>query len=145
MMFSLVRGHFRASDAAQAATAIDEMLKANDLDQAAGFLENLNRVDPDLVLEPSLDEVRARYEEARKQEAERIRKFDEAINEAEQAPLTTTEPKALEVARALARRESEKQSVVGITQRRQAALKEAHRPARGQPQATPRGDRSPDP
>ena len=125
MGFSMVRSHFRASDAAQAATAIDDMLKANDLDRAASFLENLKTVNPDLLLEPSLDEARRRYEKARKQETERTQKVEEAINEAEQAPLSPTEPKALEVARALARRESEKQSVTALAERRKAALKEA--------------------
>ena len=45
--------------------------RRGDLDQAASFLDNLEKADPGLLSEPSLIEVRQRIDAARKQETER--------------------------------------------------------------------------
>jgi hypothetical protein len=125
LLFYFIRGFLRAGDAAQAAAAIVELLDAGDLNQAGSLLDNLEKADPGLLNEPSLIDVRDRYQKIRDQEKERLRKFEEAKSEAERAPSASTEPKSLETARALARLESEKQTIEQIAQRRQADFQSA--------------------
>ncbi len=115
-----------AGDAGQAATAVGAYLDSGDLDQAARFIENLEKSDPDLLAEPRVQEVRRRYQELRDKETERARKFEEARSAADRADPITADSKDLDAARALARLESETQEIELIGQRRAAAVKAAH-------------------
>jgi hypothetical protein len=122
LVFYAVRSSIRSGDASRAATAVTDMLELGELDQAGAFLEALEKKDAGLLSYVALFEARQNYQGARDKENDRALKFDEAIREAEQAPLARTEPKALDRARSLARRETEKKSIARVVERRQAAI-----------------------
>jgi hypothetical protein len=126
LVFYLVRSNVRAGEADQAATALTDMLELARLEQATEFLEKLEKADPGLLSYPLLIEARQRYQAAHEKEVDRTLQFDKVMREAERAPLSRTEPMGLEIARTLARRETEKQAIASLIQRRQAALQAEH-------------------
>jgi hypothetical protein len=122
LLFYAIRNSIRSGDASRAATAVVDMLELGELDQAGAFLEELQKKDAGLLSYAAMVGARQSYDAARNKENDRALKFDKAIREAEQAPLARTEPKALESARSLARRETEKQAILRVVERRQAAI-----------------------
>ena len=123
LVFYLVWSHIRGGQAAQAAIALTDLLELGELDQAGSFLKKLEARDPALLAYPGMLEARQRLESVQAKETERALFFDKALREAEQSPLAATEPKSLGTARSLARRETEKQSLALLIQRRETALR----------------------
>ncbi len=94
------------------------MLELGELDHATALLKKLEAADPQLLTYPSMVEIRERVEIAENQESDRALRFDKAMREAEAAPISVTPPPALETARSLARRDTEKAAVANLIQRR---------------------------
>ena len=124
LFFMGVRRHARLSDADQAATAVSDMLELGELEQAGEFLKKLEAADASLLEYPALTGVRSRFQAAQNKEVERALAFDQAMRQAQQAPVTDANPAALDTARSLARLDSEKAAIEQLTQLRQAAFVE---------------------
>ena len=122
---AMFRGSLRSGDAQKAAAEIAAYLDKGDFEGAEDFLEDLEKADPGLLTDPTLVEARHRSKTARSRETERVRKFEDAMQEAQSSALDDIESKPLATARSLARLESEKQAVEKLTQQREAARKEA--------------------
>jgi hypothetical protein len=122
LVFALVRGHFRAGEASQAAVSITDLIELDELDRAGEFLKTLEKADPGLLAYPKLIDARQGFEAAQARESQRQIQFHKVLREAEQAPLATSEPKALVDARSLARRETEKQAIDRLVEHRRAAF-----------------------
>jgi len=125
LAFVLISGNARKRSAEEAAVTVDGLLESGDFEQAERFLDNLEKVDAGLVSHPILVEARQHCKTARTRDADRARKFELAMQEAQNAPLEEIEPKALTEANALARLEAEKQAVAQLIRQRDAARKEA--------------------
>jgi hypothetical protein len=125
LAFYLIRSSLRARDAQQAAATIATFLEKGEVEQAEGFLADLEKEDSSLLQDPSLRDARRRCRAVREQETERAQKFEDAIEEAKSAPLGDAEPKALATARELARLEPEKRAIEELTEQRRAARKES--------------------
>ncbi len=122
LVFLAFRSQARAHEADQAATAVSDHLELGELDQAVGLLKRLQEADPDLLEYSSMIEVRERVELAQQKETERAVKFDQAMRDAESAPPSAKAPPALETARALARLDTEKETLDNLVRRRAAAV-----------------------
>ena len=122
LVFTLVRGQLRTAEASQAAVSITDRIELNELDRAGDFIKTLEKADPGLLGYPPMIEARQRFDAAQVKESDRQLRFDEALREAGRAPLTTPEPKVLEIPRSLARGETEKQSIDRLVEQRRAAL-----------------------
>jgi hypothetical protein len=124
MIFLGVRRQARLNDAGQAATAVSDMLELGELEQASEFLKKLEAADAGLLEYPSMVDARSRFQAAQDKEVERALKFDQAMRDAQHAPVTEPKPAALQTARSLARLATEKTAVEQLVQGRQAAFLE---------------------
>jgi hypothetical protein len=122
LAFALVRGQLRAGEASQATVSITDLIELGELDRAGEFIKTLEKADPGLLAYPTTIDARQRFEAAQARESQRQLQFDKALRDAEQAPLATPDPKALGDARSLAQRETEKQAIDRLVERRRAAL-----------------------
>jgi hypothetical protein len=122
LAFYTIRSWARASDATQAAGAINDMIALDEIDRAAGFLEKIRNADAGLLSYPPMIEATQKFEVIRDKETDRAVQFDKALRAAEQAPLEQTNPPELEAARKLARQQTEKQAIAQVAQRRAALL-----------------------
>jgi hypothetical protein len=122
LAFYLIRNWARASDAAQAATAMNGMIELGEVERAGGFLEKLQKADAGLLSFPPMIEARQKFQASQDKETERALQFDMAIREADKVPLNQANSAALESARKLARQETEKQAITQLVQRRAAGL-----------------------
>jgi hypothetical protein len=122
LVFALVRGQLRAGEASQAAVSITDLIELGEFDRAGEFIKTLETADPGLLAYPPMIDARQRFEAAQARESQRQLQFDKALREAEQAPLATPDSKALEGARSLARRETEKQAIDQLVEHRRASL-----------------------
>ncbi len=122
LAFYLIRSWARASDAAQAAGAISDMIERGEIEQATGFLEKLQKADAGLLSYSSMIEARQKFKAMQDKETDRVVQFDETIRAAEQAPINQLDPPELENARKLARQDPEKHAIEQLVQRRAAAL-----------------------
>ena len=122
LIFVAIRRQTRQNDAEQAATVVSDMLELSELEQASEFLKKLAAADPGLLEYPQMREVQSRFQAASDKEVERALKFDQAIRQADQAPVYDPKPAALETARSLARLATEKSAVEQLAERRRNAL-----------------------
>jgi len=126
LTFYVIRSSTRASDAAQAATAMLDMLELGEVEQAGDFLKKLQQADSGLLSYPPLIEAQEKLQTARDKETNRILAFDKTFHAAEQAPITQLNPSELETARKLARRQTEREAIEQLVKRR-AAIREIER------------------
>jgi hypothetical protein len=124
LVFILVRGQARSNDAEQAATALADMLELGELEQASEFVRKLETADAGLLAYPPLVEARSRFDAAKEKDVERALKFDQALREAQAAPVTDPRPAALDTAKSLARMATEKAAIEQIEKARQSAYLE---------------------
>jgi len=124
--FYAVRANGRTRAAEEAAATVAGLVEKRDFEQAEVFLENLEKADASLLAHPVLLEARKRSKTARNEETERARKFDDAMQEAQGAPLDEIEPKALSEARTLAQLDAENRAVTHLSQQREAARKQGN-------------------
>jgi len=122
LIFVAIHRQTRQNDAEQAATVVSDMLEISELEQASEFLKKLAAADPGLLEYPQMREVQSRFQAASDKEVERALKFDQAIRQADQAPVHDPKPAALEIARSLARLATEKSAVEQLAERRRNAL-----------------------
>jgi hypothetical protein len=125
LAFSLIWSSFRARDAEQANATIAAFLDKGDIEQAEGFLADLEKADASLLKDPLLVDARRRCRAARDHETQRAQNFEDAMEEARHAALGDVEPKALATARDLARLDSEKRAIEELVHARQAARKDS--------------------
>jgi hypothetical protein len=122
LMFYVIRNWARSSDAAQAASAISDMIAAGEIEQASGFLEKLQKSDSGLLSYSPMIEARQRFQDLQDRETARVLQVDSMIRATEHAPLHQINPAELIAARKLARQQSEKQAIEQLVKRRSAAL-----------------------
>jgi hypothetical protein len=122
LVFYYVRRQYRSSDAAVAASALDDMVKLGEFEKANSFLKNLEKADTGLLTYPPLTDAVVRFQELRDKETSRVLQFASALRDAEQAPLSIAAPASLGMARSLARAETERQEISRMLERRKAAL-----------------------
>jgi hypothetical protein len=124
LLFMLARGQARSNDAEQAATALADMLELGELEQASEFVRKLEAADAGLLAYPPLVEARSRFDAAKEKEVERALKFDQALREAQSAPVTDPRPAALDTAKSLARMATERTALEQIEEARHSAYLE---------------------
>ncbi|HEV3167025.1 MAG TPA: hypothetical protein VGZ22_23650, partial [Isosphaeraceae bacterium] len=118
----------QASKAAKVATAVEGMLAASQLDQARTVLDSLAVNEPAVASMPEVVDVRRRLETLQAQEATRQAELQQALREAEAAPIDQDDPAPLKKARSLATLADEKAMIARQTQtRHDAYLKEQGR------------------
>jgi hypothetical protein len=122
LIYLAVHSQARTREADQAATSINDMLELGELDHAVALVKKLEAADSDLMRYPSLVQARERVEVAQGKESDRAVRFDQAMREAEAAPLSAKPPPALEAARALARLDTEKAALQDLVRRRAAGI-----------------------
>ena len=122
LIYLAVHAQARSREAEQAAVSISDRLELGEVDQAIALAKKLEAADPDLFKYPALVEVRQRVELAQSKESDRALQFDQAMREAQAAPVSVKPPPALETARSLARLDTEKAQLDELVRRRAAAL-----------------------
>jgi hypothetical protein len=121
--FYLIRSWRRSTDAAEAATAVLDMIRLGQIEQANSFVAKLGKADEGLLSFPQMLEARERLQVLRDKETERILEFDRAIHAAMKVPLTKVRSSEIETARELARLPAENQAIEQLLNRRAADLK----------------------
>jgi hypothetical protein len=125
LSFYLIQGWARASDAAQAATALVDMIDLGNVDEAGAFLDQVTKADQGLLAYPPMIEARARLQALRDKEADRAAQFEKSFRASERAPVFQLDPPDLQSTRKLARLPSEKQAIEQLVRQRATALEAA--------------------
>src|SRR5262249_4345795 len=103
--------------------ALSDMLELGELERAASLIRKLQSSDPDILSYPRMMAVCDQVEIAQSKETDRAVEFDNAMREAEAAPVAAKPPPAVEAARPLARLDTEKAAVAHLLERRQAVFR----------------------
>ncbi|MGO9915694.1 MAG: hypothetical protein ACLQIB_13435 [Isosphaeraceae bacterium] len=125
LLVYLGRSQMRAGEAAQAATRLNALANDEYWERAAEFIQNIEKTNPELLNFPYLIEARERYQALQKQENDRKSRFEMALREADDAPLTELNPPAILRARTERRRSAtgqaeDEQAIRELLARRQA-------------------------
>jgi hypothetical protein len=122
LSFYFIRSWARSSDASQAASTIVDMIALDQIEDASGFLEKLEKADSGLLSYPPMIDARQKFQVIQDKETERILQFDNTIRAAEHAPLNQLNPPELDAARKIVRQQREKQAIEELVKRRADAL-----------------------
>jgi hypothetical protein len=104
--------------AREAASRLDERIKAGRFAEARTFFGKLSRERPQVLRHPAVVAAATRLASKEAAEARRAEEFDEVYRQARVAPVEATEPGALASARKLAVTEDEKRRVEALSDRR---------------------------